>query len=114
MYRNISCRQVVAPSFSIVQVNMYYAAPSLGQPGTALRVGARKAVFFYFSCIGKEICLSSAAGVVMPQMNQFPFEAAEEVCCKDFPCGPCSGRFSGWPVTEGRGGILDVPVAVED
>ena len=46
MYRNISCRQVVAPSFSIVQVNMYYEAPSLGQPGTALRVGARKAVFF--------------------------------------------------------------------
>ena len=35
-------------------------------------------------------------------MNQFPFEAAEEVCCKDSPCGPCSGRFSGWPVTEGR------------
>ena len=46
MYRNISCRQVVAPSFSIVQVNMYYETSSLGQPGTALRVGARKAVFF--------------------------------------------------------------------
>lgn len=30
--------------------------------------------------------MSSAAGVVAPQMNQFPFEATEEVCCKDSPC----------------------------
>ena len=112
MYRNISCRQVVAPNFSIVQVNI--CGPFTGATRDRPPCWRTEGGLFYFSCIGEEIRLSSAAGVVAPQMNQFPFEAAEEVCCKDSPCGPCSGGFSGWPVTEGRGGILDVPVAVED
>lgn len=83
MYRNISCRQVVAPNFSIVQVNI--CGPFTGATRDRPPCWCTEGGLFYFSCIGKEICLSSAAGVVAPQMNQFPFEAAEEVCCKDSP-----------------------------
>lgn len=84
MYRNISCRQVVAPNFSIVQVNI--CGPFTGATRDRPPCWCTEGGLFYFSCIGEEIRLSSAAGVVAPQMNQFPFEAAEEVCWKDSPC----------------------------
>lgn len=86
MYRNISCRQVVALSFSIVQVNIVLWGPFTGATRDRPPCWCTEGGLFYFSCIGEEICLSSAAGVVAPQMNQFPFEVAEEVCCKDSSC----------------------------
>ena len=70
--------------------------------------------------IGEEISLSSAAGIIPPQVNQLAFQAAEKVfghgvVVRVALAGQALTDAKGsQPVTEGRGGILAAPVAMED
>ena len=70
--------------------------------------------------IGENIRLSSTAGVILTQVNQFTFETAEKVFRHSVVVG---GAFAGHtlpdaqpgkPVSIGFRGILDAPVTVEN
>lgn len=70
--------------------------------------------------IGKNIRLSSTAGVIAVQVNQFTFEAAEKVLCHSvvvrvaFAGHALPDAQRGKPVSKGFCGILDAPIAVEN
>ena len=72
------------------------------------------------SNIGKNIHLSSTAGVIPAQVNQFTFETAEKAFRHSVVVGVAFAGHAladtqgGQPVTEGRSSILNTPVAVED
>ena len=70
--------------------------------------------------IGENICLSSTAGVIFAQVDQFTFEAAEKVLRHSVVVGVAFAGHAlpdaqrGKPAPKGFRGILDAPVTVEN
>ena len=70
--------------------------------------------------IGENIRLSSTAGVIPAQVNQFTFEAAEKVLRHSVVVGVAFAGHAltdaqrGKPAPKGFRGILDAPVTVEN